>query len=53
MEQDLVERGICKTNIKSEKRNGWLEIIKAHDMGYNVPEEEYKKVLAKLSEKQI
>lgn len=46
-------RGVSETNIKSEKRNGWLDIKKAYDMGYPVPEKEYKIMLEKLSEKKI
>ncbi|MDO9001719.1 MAG: hypothetical protein Q7W45_18270 [Bacteroidota bacterium] len=46
-------RGVCMTNIKSQKRNGFLEVKKAHDMGYPVPEHEYKHVMKKLSEVSI
>ncbi|MES2566272.1 MAG: hypothetical protein V4565_05365 [Bacteroidota bacterium] len=46
-------RGACKTYIKGEKRNGWLDVKKAHDMGYPVSNEQYKKVMEKLSETSI
>lgn len=45
-------RGVCKTNIK-DKYNGWLDIKKAYDLGYPVPEKEYKIMMEKLSEKKI
>ena len=45
-------RGVCRTNIK-DKYNGWLDIKKAYDLGYPVPEKEYKIMMEKLSEKKI
>jgi tetratricopeptide (TPR) repeat protein len=45
-------RGVCRTNIK-DKYNGWLDIKKAYDLGYPVPEKEYKIMIEKLSEKKL
>lgn len=46
-------RGICETNIKELKYQGYQDIKKAKDMGYDVPEKEYKLVMEKLSQTTI